>query len=83
VVLATGFFPIWIWPAGGSGGIWGDLLASAEYTLVGMCVATAVWPLLRNKVKGWVHRHFLGELHEKLDHLIRHSPEVPPYERKP
>lgn len=79
-MIAASFVHTWLWPANGSGGIPGDIVGSVAYTIIAAVVVSLLWPPLRHRIKAWVHRHFLGELHAKLDHIIEHSSDCPPYE---
>ena len=75
------FWDRWIWPAGGSGGIPGDVIATLIWVIIGGIVGALVWPPTRRAIEQFVKRHAEGaneELHRKLDHIIAHHPDIPP-----
>lgn len=82
------FFERWVWPAGGSGGIWGDVLGTFIWVLIAGVIGTLVWPPTRHAIEAFAHRHVADlkahttahhdELHRKLDHIIEHSKGIPP-----
>jgi hypothetical protein len=46
---------------------------------------TLLYPPLRKAVEAFVKRHIAdgtAELHAKLDHIIEHHPDIPPYKSK-
>jgi hypothetical protein len=74
-------FREWIWPAGGSGGIPGDVFATYVCVVISGCVTYAFWPKFRRTIDAWVKRHLKEHhdthvapghdaLHAKLDHLL-------------
>jgi hypothetical protein len=82
-VIATTFFQRWIWPAGGSGGIPGDVVATLIWVVLAAIATTLLYPPLRKAMEAFVKRHVSAgsaELHRKLDHIIEHHPDIPPYE---
>lgn len=49
---------------------------------IGAVISYFVWPRLRAKVNGWMKHHTEAanaELHAKLDHIIRHHPDIPDF----
>jgi hypothetical protein len=75
------FWDRWVWPAGGSGGIPGDLVATLIWVVIVGIVGALVWPPARHAIERFVTRHAEGaneELHRKLDHIIAHHPDIPP-----
>jgi len=75
------FFDRWIWPAGGSGGIPGDVVATLIWVIIAGIATTILYPPLRKAVERTIKRHFeegTAELHAKLDHIIEHHPDIPP-----
>lgn len=75
----------WVWPAGGSGGIPGDVVGSLVWAVIAGIVLAMVWPPLRHRIESFVHRIVGGhhaELHRKLDHIIRHHPTIPSLEEE-
>jgi hypothetical protein len=87
-VIAASFAHTWVWPAGGSGGIWGDVVGSLLWAVIVAALATIFWPPLRHAVERLFHRVFsshpihseIAELHRKLDHIIDKHPQLPPLE---
>lgn len=74
----SAFFHDWIWPAGGVGGAWGDVLGNFWWVIL---AGIAVY-VFRNKLRRPVNRR-MDELHEKLDrnarlnaHIIREHPDI-------
>lgn len=84
------FWDRWVWPAGGSGGIPGDVVGTLVWVVGAAIVTVIVWPPLRHRLEGWVHRLFAvhhDPLHEtldavrhRLDHIIENHPDLPPLE---
>jgi hypothetical protein len=84
-VIATSFVERWIWPAGGSGGIPGDVVGTLVWVVLAAVATTVLYPPLRHAAEAFVKRHLAtehAELHAKLDHIIKHHPDIPPYEKK-
>ena len=81
-ILGTAtFWDRWIWPAGGSGGIPGDLIATLIWFVIVGIVGVLLWPPARHAIEQFVKRHAEGaneDLHRKLDHIIAHHPDIPP-----
>jgi hypothetical protein len=71
------FVHTWVWPAGGSGGIWGDVVGSFLWVIFAGIVTIVVYPPIREAVKRWmaghtaeVKAHISSEqrkIHQKLD----------------
>jgi len=62
-----------VWPAGGSGGIPGDIVATLIWVILRAIITVLAWPPLRRllwKVLG------LHALHAKLDHIILEHPSI-------
>jgi transcription elongation factor GreA-like protein len=81
-MIASTFFDRWIWPAGGSGGIPGDVVATFIWIVLAAIATSILYPPLRKAVERFIKRHFeaaTAELHAKLDHIIEHHPDIPPY----
>lgn len=77
------FWDRWVWPAGGSGGIPGDVVGTLVWVVGAAIVTVIVWPPLRHRLEALMRRHFRAahdELHRKLDHIIEHHPTIPPLE---
>jgi hypothetical protein len=84
-MIGTTFFDRWIWPAGGSGGIPGDVVATLIWVILAAIATSIFYPPLRKAIEKFVQRHFdegTAELHAKLDHIIEHHPDIPPYVSK-
>jgi hypothetical protein len=84
-VIASTFFDRWVWPAGGSGGIPGDIVATLIWVVLAAVATTIFYPPLRKAIEKFVKRHLedaTAELHAKLDHIIEHHPDIPPYVSK-
>jgi len=84
-MIAASFFDRWVWPAGGSGGIPGDVVATLIWVILAGIATSIFYPPLRRAVEKYVKRHFeegTAELHAKLDHIIEHHPDIPPYHSK-
>ena len=63
----------WVWPAGGSGGIPGDIVDTLIWVILAAIITVLAWPPLRRllwKVLG------LHALHAKLDHIILEHPSI-------
>ncbi len=82
-ILAGTFWRTWVWPAGGSGGIWGDVVGSFLWTLLVAVTAILVWPQLRHTIERFVKNHFEDlkghisghhrAVEELRDHLLGHQ----------
>jgi hypothetical protein len=84
-VIASTFIERWVWPAGGSGGIPGDVVATLIWVILAAIATTIFYPPLRRAIEKFIKRHFeaaTAELHAKLDHIIEHHPDIPPYVSK-
>jgi hypothetical protein len=84
-MIGATFFDRWIWPAGGSGGIPGDVVATFIWVVLAAIATSIFYPPLRKAVEKFIKRHFdsaTAELHAKLDHIIEHHPDIPPYVSK-
>jgi hypothetical protein len=85
--MTAGFYQEWVWPAGGSGGIWGDLAGGILQLAVVALITYAVYRPLRKVINAWVKGHLHtanDELHRKVDHvlkqnahIIKHSDHIP------
>lgn len=83
-MIAVSFWDRWVWPAGGSGGIPGDVVATLIWVIIAGIATTIFYPPVRRALERFVKRHFeaeTAELHE-LDHIIEHHPDIPPYVSK-
>lgn len=79
----------WMWPAGGSGGIWGDVLGTLIWVIIAAIVTGLCWPPARRAINAWMHGHFERHraitaereklLHAKLDHIIKYHPDIPDF----
>jgi hypothetical protein len=76
MLLADSFFHHWVWPAEGPGGIPGDVAATFVWVLIAGLVTVLVWPPIRRQVETIIKRH-TAELHLKMDHIIKHHPDIP------
>ena len=68
---------LWLWTGHGVGNYADDLTI--------LVITVLVWPRLRHKVEGFFKRQHdaaNAELHEKLNHIIRHSPDIPAFDAK-
>ena len=84
-MIVASFFQHWIWPAGGSGGVPGDVFATLIWVIIAAIATTVFYPPLRRAVESFFKRHLrdtTAELHAKLDHIIEHHPDIPPFESK-
>ncbi len=63
----------WVWPAGGSGGIPGDVVATLIWVIIAGIVTVLAWPLLRHMLWRLLGLH---ALHAKLDHIILEHPSI-------
>jgi cellobiose-specific phosphotransferase system component IIC len=84
-VIASSFIERWVWPAGGSGGIPGDVVATLIWVVIAGIATTILYPPFRKALEKFIKRHFeseTAELHAKLDHIIEHHPDIPPYVSK-
>jgi len=91
-MIASSFFQRWIWPAGGSGGIPGDVLGTRVWAILAAIATTIFYPPVRRAIEAYIKRHITAgtaelhaktaELHAKLDHIIEHHPDIPPFESK-
>jgi hypothetical protein len=85
--MIASFFTHWIWPANGSGGIWGDVFGSFLWWVATAIVAYVFWPRVRRAVDHWLATHVrahTADLHAKLDeaialsrHIVKHHPNIP------
>jgi hypothetical protein len=74
-----------VWPAGGSGGIPGDIIATFLRVILAAIATTIFYPPLRKAVEASIKRHIsagTAELHAKLDHIIEHHLDIPPFPTK-
>lgn len=49
--------------------------------IIGAMITYIVWPKFRHAMDGWIKGHMHAsneELHRKLDHIIKHHPDIPP-----
>lgn len=84
-MIAATFWDRWVWPAGGSGGIPGDVVATLIWVIIAAIATTIFYPPVRRAVEKYIKRHFeaaTAEIHAKLDHIIEHHPDIPPYVSK-
>jgi hypothetical protein len=84
-MIASTFIERWVWPAGGSGGIPGDVVATLIWVIIAGIATTLFYPPLRRAVETFLKKHITAgnaELHAKLDHIIAHHPDIPPFESK-
>lgn len=85
-MIADTFWQRWIWPAGGSGGIPGDVVGSVAWALIAALVAMIFWPPLRHAIERLFHRVFsshpihdeIADIRRAIDHVIEHHPTIPP-----
>jgi hypothetical protein len=63
----------WVWPAGGSGGIPGDIVATLIWVIIAAIVTVLAWPPLRRLLWKLLGLH---ALHAKLDHIILEHPSI-------
>jgi hypothetical protein len=67
------------WPIDASRVAPNILAALVQWLGVG-AVAYAVWPRMRHAVNAWMKGHHtagLADLHAKVDHIIKHHPDIP------
>jgi Tfp pilus assembly protein PilE len=63
----------------------GDVVATLIWVIIAAIVTTIFYPPLRKAVERFVKRHLeagTAELHAKLDHIIEHHPDIPPFPTK-
>ncbi len=60
--MSNTFWDRWVWPAGGSGGIPGDIVATAIWVVLASIASYLFVPRIRD----WVNNHVKG-LHDKLE----------------
>lgn len=85
MISQLSFWDRWVWPAGGSGGIPGDVVGTLVWVILAGIATTIFYPPLRRAVESFIKRHLAAgtaELHAKLDHIIEHHPDIPPYTPK-
>jgi len=58
------------------GYFWPSLKGNGPEALIQTLVYGAIAYFLVPAVKSWVDNH-MSELHKKVDHIIRHSPDIP------
>src|ERR1700690_3065151 len=63
----------WVWPAGGSGGIPGDVVATLVWVILAAIITVIAWPPLRRLLWRILGLH---ALHAKLDHIILEHPSI-------
>jgi hypothetical protein len=65
------FWDRWVWPAGGSGGIPGDVVATLIWVIIAAIATTLLYPPLRRAIEAFVKRHMpgLGLLHGRVVRL--------------
>jgi len=63
----------WVWPAGGSGGIPGDIVATLIWVILAAIITVIAWPPLRRLLWKALGLH---ALHAKLDHIILEHPSI-------
>ena len=63
----------WVWPAGGSGGIPGDIVATLIWVILAAIITVIAWPPLRRLSGRSLGLH---ALHAKLDHIILEHPNI-------
>ena len=81
--MGMSFFAHWIWPAGGSGGIPGDVVGTLVWVIMAAIITTVFYPPLRRSTERFLKKHLasgMEELHAKLDHIIEHHPDIPPFD---
>lgn len=76
-MIAVDFWQRWVWPAGGSGGIPGDVVGTLVWVVIAGIVTAVLWPPLRHRIERGER-----ELHAKLDHIIHHHPDIPEFPNK-
>lgn len=84
-MTASSFVHSWIWPAGGSGGIPGDIVGGLEQLVLIGIVATLFWPRLRRALEQLFHRFMsshpvhgeIAEIKRMAAHIIEHHPDIP------
>jgi hypothetical protein len=72
------------WLLDGPGGVEGDVFATLVWVVLAALVTSVLYPPLRRRIEAFVKRHFkteMAEIHSKLDHIIDHHPDIPPYEK--
>jgi len=60
-------------------------VATFIWVIVAAIATTIFYPPLRKAVESFVKRHIsagTAELHAKLDHIIEHHPDIPPFPSK-
>jgi hypothetical protein len=60
-------------------------VATLIWVILAAIATTLLYPPLRKALESFVKRHIASgtaELHAKLDHIIEHHPDIPPYEAK-
>ena len=67
------FWDRWVWPAGGSGGIWGDVIGTLIWVIIAGIVTVIAWPPIRRLLWKALGLH---ALHAKLDHIILEHPSI-------
>ena len=60
------FYQRWVWPAGGSGGIWGDVVGTLLWVVIAAVVTGVLYPPLRHAIIRFFKGHF-ESVHDKLD----------------
>jgi hypothetical protein len=73
------FWDRWIWPAGGSGGIPGDIVATLIWVIIAAIATALLYPPVRRALRRFEERHLAAvkshiteenkEIHKRLDHL--------------
>lgn len=86
--MIANFTQNWVWPAGGSGGIWGDVVGTLIWVVIAGIVTYLLYPPVREALKRYEQRHLAAikahvtaenaALHKKLNHIIVHHPDIPP-----
>lgn len=71
------FWQRWVWPAGGSGGIPGDVVGTLVWVVLAAIATSMLYPPARLLIEHKIKSH-TAELHRKLDHIIEHHPDIPP-----
>ena len=69
---------LWLWTSHGIGNY------ADDFTI--LVITVLVWPHLRHRIEAFAKRHVEAgnaELHAKLDHIIKHHPDIPAFDAKP
>jgi hypothetical protein len=75
----TTWWDRWIWPAGGSGGIPGDIVATLVWVVIAGLASALLYPPLRAWIRTTIERHFAKqeEMHRLMRHIVKWHPDIP------